>query len=69
VSIIDVNDHAPVFAAPWTPENPRYEFSVQEGWSESPVATFSASDKDSAIAFYDIIPPSDSFTIDKETGK
>lgn len=69
ITIIDVNDHYPTFAKPWTVENPRYQIDLIEGQSEDTVvATFTAKDADSTIAFYDIKPESPFFKIDNSSG-
>lgn len=70
ITIIDVNDHYPTFAKPWTVENPRYQIDLIEGQSEDTVvATFTAKDADSTIAYYDIMPESPFFKIDNSSGK
>lgn len=71
VTIVGVNDRAPLFASPWTPESPRLRVQLPE---EAPagtlVGTFEATDPDSAsVARYELDPPSEFFTIDNETGE
>ena len=70
ITIIDVNDFAPEFPHPWTPELKIIEISVKE---EKPVGskvhTFKATDKDSNIARFEISPPNRYFDIDKGSGK
>ena len=70
ITIIDVNHLAPEFAKPWTKENPYYSIEMQE---EQPtgavVGSFTATDADSNIAGYAIVPPSPYFNIDNVTGK
>lgn len=69
ITIIDVNDFAPVFNPPWTPENPTYVLNIVE---EQPVgtivATYSATDVDSNTVEYIINPKSDFFEIENATG-
>ncbi|XP_015514773.1 cadherin-87A isoform X1 [Neodiprion pinetum] len=69
ITIIDVNHLAPEFAKPWTNVNPQYKIEMQE---EQPtgavVGAFTATDGDSNIAGYAIVPPSPYFTIDNVTG-
>ena len=70
ITIIDVNDFAPEFPPPWTPELKIIEISVKE---EKPVGSevhkFTATDKDSNIARFEISPPNRYFDIDKGSGK
>lgn len=65
----DYNDHPPTFAYPWTPLNPRIEFTTAE---EQPVGTLvgrlQAHDQDTEIDYYKIDPPSRYFSIDNQTG-
>ncbi|EEB19942.1 conserved hypothetical protein [Pediculus humanus corporis] len=69
ITIIDVNDHYPTFDEPWTVENPRYQIDLIEGQNEDTVvATFTAEDADSTIAYYDIKPESPFFKIDNTSG-
>uniref|UniRef100_A0A182QKL0 Cadherin domain-containing protein n=1 Tax=Anopheles farauti TaxID=69004 RepID=A0A182QKL0_9DIPT len=53
ITITDVNEEPPLFAPPWTPENPHYRFQVVE---EQPIGTIlttvQATDADSTIAEY-----------------
>ncbi|RZF35066.1 hypothetical protein LSTR_LSTR009658 [Laodelphax striatellus] len=69
VTIIDVNDFAPTFPAPWTSEKPYYTIDILE---EQPVGTligtFTATDQDSNIERYEILPPSKYFSINNSTG-
>ncbi|XP_072154327.1 cadherin-87A isoform X2 [Bemisia tabaci] len=69
VSIMDVNDFAPQFPPPWTRENPKYSFSI---WEEQPIGTvlgtFTAFDEDSIIDHYAIVPESEYFEVNNETG-
>ena len=70
ITIIDVNDFPPMFARPWTVEDPRYTLDILE---EQPVHTivdtFVATDADSNIAAYAIEPENDYFEINNATGK
>ena len=70
ITIIDVNDFAPEFPLPWTPELKIIEIRVKE---EKPVGSevhkFTATDKDSNIARFEINPPNRYFNIDKGSGK
>lgn len=70
ITIVDVNDFPPKFAAPWTPENPNFSLIILE---EQPVgsivATYTATDIDSNIAEYVLDPEHDYFEIDNLTGK
>lgn len=64
-----MNHLAPEFSKPWTKENPQYAIEMQE--EQPPGATvgaFTATDADSNIAGYAIIPPNPYFTIDNVTG-
>ncbi|KAK7790843.1 hypothetical protein R5R35_010718 [Gryllus longicercus] len=69
ITIIDVNDFAPTFPRPWTPEDPHYTVELLE---EQPVGTvvgtFVAHDEDSKIANYAIEPESEFFEINNLTG-
>ena len=65
-----MNDHYPTFDEPWTVENPRYQIDLIEGQNEDTVvATFTAEDADSTIAYYDIKPESPFFKIDNTSGE
>lgn len=70
ITIIDVNDFAPEFPAPWTREANYITINVKE---EKPVGTevykFTATDKDSNIARYAISPRNRFFDIEKGSGK
>ena len=70
ITIIDVNDFAPEFPAPWSPENNYITITVKE---EKPVGSevyrFIASDKDSNIARYEIKPRNRFFDVEKGSGK
>jgi hypothetical protein len=70
ISIIDVNDFAPVFLKPWTISDPNYMVELLEGQPQGTVlGTFTATDQDSNIINYAIIPESDYFEINNITGK
>ncbi|GLV42165.1 Cadherin 87A, partial [Carabus blaptoides fortunei] len=68
ITIVDVNDFPPTFAAPWTPEHPNYSLTILE---EQPigsiVATYTATDIDSNIAEYVLEPEHEYFEIDNTT--
>lgn len=70
VTITDVNDSPPKFLPPWMEDNPVYNLELRE---EQPVgtivATYKATDEESDIAGYEIIPKSDYFEINYGTGK
>lgn len=69
VTILDVNDHAPSFTRPWSPEEPYLNLDVFE---EQPIGSvvghISATDPDSAMDRYEIVPASAFFDIDPQTG-
>ncbi|XP_044756698.1 cadherin-87A [Coccinella septempunctata] len=69
ITIGDVNDSPPTFLPPWTVEHPVYHLELEE---EQPtgtiVATYKATDEDSDISRYEIIPPNEYFTINNSTG-
>ena len=70
LTIIDVNDFAPEFAPPWSPEVNFIPVGVKEELAVgSLVHTFTATDKDSNIARFEIQPPNEYFEIEKGTGK
>ncbi|UYV77676.1 hypothetical protein LAZ67_15001894 [Cordylochernes scorpioides] len=65
----DVNDYPPAFLPPWTPESPRLTIAVPEEQPlGSAVTTLTATDPDSNIARYDIVPLSPYFDIEPSTG-
>lgn len=70
ITIIDVNDFAPEFPLPWTKESPMISISVNE---EKPVGSevfrFTAIDKDSNIARYEISPRNEFFEVEKGSGR
>ena len=70
ITIIDVNDFAPEFPLPWTKESPLIAISVNE---EKPVGSevfrFTAIDKDSNIARYEISPRNEFFEVEKGSGR
>ena len=70
LTIIDVNDFPPEFPAPWTPELKFIPIDVKEELPlGSVVHTFTATDKDSNIARFEIKPANTYFGIEKGTGK
>jgi len=70
ITIVDVNDYPPVFGKPWTVEEPYLTTSIGE---EVPIGTsvgvFSATDPDSNIQRYELVPPSGYFEINSTTGE
>jgi len=69
VTIIDVNDYAPEFPPPWTRDDPAYVLDlVEDQPAGTHLGTFTATDKDSNIAYYEIQPPSPYFAINNATG-
>lgn len=70
LTVIDVNDFPPEFPAPWTPELRFIPLEVKEEIPAGTVVhTFTATDKDSNIAGFEIRPENDYFGIEKGTGK
>ncbi|XP_059616920.1 cadherin-87A [Phlebotomus argentipes] len=69
ITIIDVNEMPPVFAAPWSPTEPKYTFQMRE---EQPVGailtTLQATDADSTVGKYQLEHGNDFFDIDEITG-
>ncbi|RWS15955.1 cadherin-87A-like protein [Dinothrombium tinctorium] len=69
ITIVDYNDHPPVFGRPWTPQRPEMSYSIQE---EQPIGTvlvnLLATDIDSKIDHYTIEPPNEYFDIDRDSG-
>ena len=69
ITIIDVNDFAPEFSSPWSPDNNTIMISVnEEKQVGSEVFRFTATDKDSNIARYEI-SQNEYFTIDTGSGR
>jgi len=70
ITIIDVNDFAPEFPEPWSPEAKFISIEVKE---ETPLGTvvhkFTATDKDSNIARFEIKPKSPYFDVEPGTGR
>ena len=70
ITIIDVNDFAPEFPLPWSLTSNYITINVKE---EKPVGTevykFTATDKDSNIARFEIKPKNRYFEIDEGTGQ
>lgn len=69
ITITDVNDSPPSFLPPWSHESPVYHLELKE---EQPVgtivSTYQATDEDSDIASYAIIPVNEYFQINSGTG-
>lgn len=64
VNIVDENNNAPVFAAPWSPERPELYFKMAEELpAGSVLAQLVASDSESKISHYQIEPPSEYFEL------
>lgn len=58
-----------MFAAPWTPQSPKYYFKIREEQAiGTVVTTLQATDKDSAIAEFKLESPNDYFEIEPLTG-
>lgn len=69
VTIIDRNDMAPSFAPPWTRESPNIDLDVMEEQSVGTVVgSVVATDPESNIAGYEIMPENTYFAVDKTTG-
>lgn len=70
IHILDVNDKAPAFASPWSPETPFFVGTVlEEAPIGSPVLTVMAFDPESGISQYNISGvDADYFEIDQRTG-
>ncbi|KAG9509275.1 Cadherin-87A [Fragariocoptes setiger] len=65
VSIIDNNEHAPYFVAPWTLESPRIMVQMDEERPIGSVLTqLVASDSETRVSHYKIEPPSEYFTLE-----
>ena len=66
ITIIKVNDRPPIFAPPWTPENPVIDINVREGQADgSYITTLVASDASDGIDKYILLNnPSGFFDID-----
>lgn len=70
MTIVDVNDFAPEFPPPWTRDSPFYTLDLlEEQPAGTHVGTFTATDKDSNIAYYEITPQTPYFTINNATGQ
>ena len=69
ITILDVNEHPPVFSRPWSVDEPFLALVVAE---EQPlgsvVGKITATDPDSPIGRYQIAPVSPYFDIDQRTG-
>lgn len=69
ITILDVNEHPPAFSRPWTEEEPFLSLVVAE---EQPVGSvvgkITATDSDSPLDRYEILPESPYFAIDERTG-
>lgn len=69
ITILDVNEHPPVFSRPWSPEEPFLGLVVAE---EQPIGSVvgkvTATDPDSPIGHYEIFPASPDFDIESMTG-
>ncbi len=68
VTIVDINDFAPTFPEPWSDANPYITINVVEGQPNGTVVhKFVATDADSNIESYEIIPKNPYFFV--EPGK
>lgn len=64
INVMDDNDHAPVFAAPWTPSQPELSYQMLEELPVGSILTqLVASDVDSKISHYEIDPPNEYFEL------
>ena len=70
ITIMEVNNKPPVFALPWTPENPIIDLSVREGQAPgSYVTTLVATDPGNDIDHYVMLSnPGGFFNINEKTG-
>ena len=71
ITILNVNDKAPIFAPPWTSTKPVYNISVKEEQLPGAfVMVMVASDPDGSVSKYEITDdPEGFFSIDPRTGK
>uniref|UniRef100_A0A6G1SEU7 Cadherin-87A n=1 Tax=Aceria tosichella TaxID=561515 RepID=A0A6G1SEU7_9ACAR len=64
ISVMDNNDHAPYFAAPWTPSQPELSYQMLEELPVGSILTqLVANDADSKISHYEIDPPNEYFEL------
>jgi hypothetical protein len=69
ITILHVNDHAPKFSRPWSSEEPALSLEVfEEQPIRSVVGQINATDSDSTIDHYEIVPPNPYFKTDRNTG-
>ena len=69
VTIVDVNDFEPEFPEPWSKDNPYITIQVSEELPRGAlVHKFVATDPDSNIDKFRIMPKSDYFSIEPDTG-
>jgi len=64
ITVIDDNSNAPIFALPWSPQQPELSFQMLEELPVGSVLTqLVASDKDSKISHFKIDPPNEYFEL------
>lgn len=70
ITIVEVNNQPPIFALPWTPENPVIDVNVREGQAPgSYILTLVASDPADGVDHYLMLSnPSGFFDISEKTG-
>jgi hypothetical protein len=69
VTIVDINDFAPTFPEPWSDANPYITINVVEGQPNGTVVhKFVATDADSNIESYEIIPKNPYFFVEPGKG-
>ncbi|XP_074605163.1 cadherin 87A [Brevipalpus obovatus] len=69
ITLIDHNDHPPVFSLPWTLNRPEYIFTmIEEQPIGTAIANIMATDVESKISRYTIEPPNEFFDINEESG-
>ena len=65
VTIVDVNDFAPTFPEPWSDANPYITITIAEGQANGTIVhKFVASDADSNIESYEIMPKNPYFYVE-----
>ena len=69
ITILDVNEHPPVFSRPWSVEEPFLGLVVaEEQPNGSVVGKIVATDPDSPVGRYEIVPNNPFFAIDERSG-
>ena len=65
VTIVDVNDFAPTFPEPWSDANPYITINIAEGQANGTIVhKFVASDADSNIESFEIMPKNPYFYVE-----